>query len=236
MKKRTLLYTLLTLFASATLWATPFVTTTINSGQFAAGTQWYTMRLGESGAVLADNESAEFISIGRATTQYEDKDLWCFVGNDSDGYTIYNKQAGTSKVLASSSQMSALSGYGGTGGSTYPILYDKNNIPTGHIATWDFPTSNKIANVEGYYMQLHGTNYKVNNFGGIGKLSFWAEGADAGSTLQIALAEASLEVLASNGSFTASNSNKTWHSRWESSSVEGFTLGTGANNMTTSGD
>ena len=99
MKKRNLLTSLLTLFASATLWAAvPFVTTTVTNGQFAEGTSWYTLRLGEGGAVLADNENAEFISVGRATTQYEDKDLWCFTGNDTDGYTIYNKQAGASKA------------------------------------------------------------------------------------------------------------------------------------------
>ena len=236
MKKRKLLITLLTLFASATLWAAPFVTTTVTNGQFAEGTQWYTMRLGEGGAVLADNENAEFISVGRATTQYEDKDLWCFTGNDTDGYTIYNKQAGAGKVLGSSAEMKAISGYGGTGGGTYPILCSLSELPSGYVCAWDFISSDKIANVEGYYMQLHGTSYKANNFGGIGKLAFWAEGADAGSTLQIALAEGSLEVLVSNGSFTASNSNKTWHSRWESSVIEGFILSTGANNMTASGD
>lgn len=236
MKKRKLLITLLTLFASATLWAAPFVTTTVTNGQFAEGTQWYTMRLGEGGAILADNENAEFISVGRATTQYEDKDLWCFTGNDTDGYIIYNKQAGAGKVLGSSAEMKAISGYGGTGGGTYPILCSLSELPSGYVCAWDFISSDKIANVEGYYMQLHGTSYKVNNFGGIGKLAFWAEGADAGSTLQIALAEGSLEVLVSNGSFTASNSNKTWHSRWESSVIEGFSLSTGANNMTASGD
>ena len=236
MKKRKLPITLLTLFASATLWAVPFATTTVTNGQFAEGTQWYTMRLGEGGAILADNENAEFISVGRATTQYEDKDLWCFTGNDTDGYTIYNKQAGAGKILGSSAEMKAISGYGGTGGGTYPILYSISELPSGYVCAWDFVSSDKIANVEGYYMQLHGTSYKVNNFGGIGKLAFWAEGADAGSTLQIALAEGSLEVLVSNGTFTASNSNKTWHSKWESSVIEGFSLSTGANNMTASGD
>ena len=230
MKKRTLLSTLLTLFASATLWAAPFVTTTVTDGAFANGTSWYTLRLGNGGAVLADNEGAAYISVGRATTQYEAKDLWCFVGNDTDGYTIYNKQAGPSKVLASPSAMD------NQGGNTYPTLCDAATLPTGHIATWDFPSSDKIANVEGYYMQLHGTSHKVNNFGGNGKLAFWTGGADAGSTLQIALAETSLEVLASTGAFTASNSNKTWHSKWESSVISGFSLSTGANNMTTSGD
>ncbi len=236
MKKRKFPITLLTLFASATLWAAPFVTTTVTNGQFAEGTQWYTMRLGEGGAILADNENAEFISVGRATTQYEDKDLWCFTGNDADGYTIYNKQAGAGKVLGSSAEMKAISGYGGTGGGTYPILYSISELPSGYVCAWDFVSSDKIANVEGYYMQLHGTSYKVNNFGGIGKLAFWAEGADAGSTLQIALAETSLEVLVSKGTFTASNSNGTWHSKWESNVVSGFSLGTGANNMTPSGD
>ena len=44
------------------------------------------------------------------------------------------------------------------------------------------------------------------------------------------------DVLVSNGAFTQSNGNKTWHSKWESSVVEGFSLSTSANNMTTSGD
>ena len=122
------------------------------------------------------------------------------------------------------------------GANTYPILYDVATLPTSHVSKWDFLASDKISNVEGYFMQLHGTSYKVNNFGGNGKLAFWTEGADAGSTLQIALAEASLEILASNGSFTASNTAKNWHSKWESSVVSGFSLSTSANNMTTAGD
>ncbi|MBR3860191.1 MAG: exo-alpha-sialidase [Bacteroidaceae bacterium] len=226
MKKERLLTALLTFFATATLWATPFVTTTVTDGQFAAKTSWYTMRLGVGGAVLADNAGAAYISIGRATTQYEAKDLWCFVGNETSGYTIYNKQAGPGKVLASPSTMDA------QGANTYPVLCDVATLPAGHIAAWDFLASDKISNVEGYFMQLHGTTHKVNNFGGNGKLAFWTGGADAGSTLQIALAETSLQVLLSTGSFTASNANGTWHSKWESSQVEGFSISTGANNMT----
>ena len=44
-----------------------------------------------------------------------------------------------------------------------------------------------------------------------------------------------VEINSSNGQFTASNSAGTWHSRWESSVVSGFSLATSANNMTTSG-
>ena len=44
-----------------------------------------------------------------------------------------------------------------------------------------------------------------------------------------------VEINSSNGRFTASNEAGTWHSRWESSVVSGFSLATSANNMTTSG-
>ena len=44
-----------------------------------------------------------------------------------------------------------------------------------------------------------------------------------------------VEINSSNGQFTASNAAGTWHSRWESSVVSGFSLATSANNMTTSG-
>ena len=44
------------------------------------------------------------------------------------------------------------------------------------------------------------------------------------------------EILASKGTFTASNDNKTWHSRWESNELQGFSFSASANNMTTSGN
>lgn len=237
MRTKSLLLFFSGVLLSAFAWAqAPFKTTTVTDGAFAENTPWYTMRIGANGAILSDNNGAEYISVGSAVTEYEDADLWCFTGNDADGYTIYNKQAGPNKVLASSSQMKTLAGYGGTGGSTYPILYAVDAVPEGFISSWDFSSSTNIADVEGWYMRLHGTKYAVNNFGGIGKLAFWAEGADVGSTMVIELAETSLEIIVSEGEFTASNANKTWHATWESSIIDGFMIGTGANNMTSEGD
>ena len=214
----------------------PFKATTIENGEFAEGTTWYTMGIGEGAKLIKDNAGADHIALGVSTPKGNDDELWCFVGNDTDGYAVYNKQAGPDKVLASKTTMSAISGYGGTGGSTYPIMQDAANLPEGYVGRWDFATSNKIANVNGYFMRIHGTNYAVNDFGGIGKLAFWAEGADAGSTIVFTAAETSVEILASKGSFTASNANGTWHAKWESSELAGFSLSTSANNMTTSGD
>ena len=222
--------------ATAMFAQTPFKVTTIENGEFAEGTTWYTMGIGTGGKLIKDNAGADHIALGVSTPKGNDDELWCFVGNATDGYAVYNKQAGTTKVLASKTTMSAISGYGGTGGSTYPTMQDATNLPSGYVGRWDFAASNKIANVNGYFMRIHGTNYAVNDFGGIGKLAFWAEGADAGSTITLTAAEASVEILVSKGEFTASNANGDWHSKWESSELTGFSLSTNANNMTTSGD
>ena len=228
---------LLSLFAVASVWAqVPFKVTTIENGEFAEGTTWYTMGIGDGAKLIKDNGDAEFITLGSALVTGADEELWCFVGNEADGYAVYNKQAGATKVLASSTTMGSLAGYGGTGGSTYPTMQDASDLPEGYVGRWDFAASDKIADVDGYFMKIHGTNYAVNNFGGIGKLAFWAEGADAGSTIVFTAAETSTEIIASNGRFTASNANGTWHSKWESSVLAGFSLSANANNMTTSGD
>ena len=235
MKK--LLLSVLSLFIVTSMFAeVPFKVTTIENGEFAAGTTWYTMGIGVGLKLIKDNAGADHIALGVSTPKGNDDELWCFVGNETDGYAVYNKQAGPSKVLASKKTMSAISGYGGTGGSTYPIMQDAANLPDGYVGRWDFATSNKIANVNGFFMRIHGTNYAVNDFGGLGKLAFWAEGADAGSTIVVTAAETSVEILASNGQFTASNANGTWHSKWESNELAGFSLSANANNMTTSGN
>lgn len=228
---------MLSLFAVAAVSAqVPFKVTTIENGEFAPGTTWYTMAIGDAAKLIKDNEGADYIELTGSTLKGEDKELWCFVGNGTDGYAVYNKQAGTAKVLASKTTMSAISGYGGTGGSTYPTMQDAANLPAGYVGLWDFSASDKISGVDGYFMKIHGTNYAVNNFGGIGKLAFWAEGADAGSTIRITAAEMNVEILVSAGEFTASNANKSWHAKWESSVVDGLSLSTSANNMTAEGD
>lgn len=94
----------------------PFKVTTIENGEFAEGTTWYTMGIGEGAKLIKDNAGADHIALGVSTPKGNDDELWCFVGNATDGYAVYNKQAGTGKMLASKTTMSAIPGYGGTGG------------------------------------------------------------------------------------------------------------------------
>ena len=231
MKKHLSLLSLALMLCATLSAAVPFKVTTITDGAFAPSTQWYTMCLGEGKSVLSDNGTADFIAISGSTTSLEAQDLWCFVGNDTDGYRLYNKQAGPTKVLATSTTMGSLAGYGGTGGSTYPVMKEVTAIPEGWSDLWDFSASDKIADTEGYFLKIHGTNNAVNNFGGLGKLAFWAEGQDKNSTLVIEFAETIVEVKEGAGSWTASNSNGTWHSKWASNVLEGLTFSANANNM-----
>lgn len=211
----------------------PFRPTTIVDGQFAVGTVWYTMQIDAPQYIISDNAAAESISLQRTQTALEDADLWCFVGDKENGFRIYNKQAGPTKILASETEMKAVSGYGGTGGGTFPTMQDAESLPAGYVGAWDIRTSDKLADVDGYFLFLHGTNHAVNNFGDRGYLAFWVEGQDAGSTVSFSFAEATLEVNQANGTFIVSNPDKTWHATWESNHLPGFTLSTGANNMTT---
>ncbi len=235
MRKISRLLTLVLCACSAlAVWANvPFKTTTLVDGQFAVGTTWYTMQIGTSQHIISDNAGAEKITLQKVNTTLEAADLWCFVGDEANGYQIYNKQAGPGKVLASSTKMSAKPGYGGTGGTTYPTLQDVNALPQDYVGTWDIRTSDQLgADVEGYFVILHNTEYAMNNFGGVGDLSFWAEGMDAGSTVTFKFAETVIEINEANGKFTSSNAAKTWHAVWESNDLPGFTLSTGVNNMT----
>lgn len=218
-----------------------FVPTTITTdGQFAEKTMWYTMQIGTSQHLISDNEGADHISLGRIITELEAKDLWCFVGDDESGYRIYNKAAGTGKVLASSTTMGSVSGYGGTGGSTYPTLQDVNALPNGYVDRWDFRASDKLTleDTEGQFVSLHGTSYALNNFGGRGYLAFWAEGQDAGSTVAIRFAETTVPVVKGEGTMSeGAISSANYFALWTYNGTPQFTVSSGdKNNMLKAGE
>ena len=205
--------------------ALPFQTTTIVDGEFAKGTVWYTMQLGEAQTIIADNGTADHIALGRTTTELETADLWCFVGDKTNGFKIYNKNTGTAKVLASPAVE-------GNGGSTYPTLQDAASLPSGYTGAWDIEVSDKIADVEGYYLILHGTSSAVNNFSGNGKLAFWTGGRDAGSTITFTFAEADMEISNSKGVLSnMPGTSSTFYAAWTSNAAPALTLSVDANNM-----
>ncbi len=208
----------------------PFTTTTIEAGEFAPNTCWYTMAIGSSNLIISDNGSADYIALDRVRTELDDADLWCFVGDESNGFTIYNKQAGTGKVLSSPATMS-----GQNGGTAYVRLKNTADITSADRTSWSFSASTDLGkDVEAYYMNQTGTPAnKVNNRNN--RLAFWTAGADHGSSLVIQLAKATATVSMESGEFTAWNQSHTFASNWASSVIEGLTLNAGVNNMEANG-
>ena len=225
-------HTLTALLFAATLYAphalaadvSPFVPTTITTGhEFAENTVWYTLQIGENGFYISQPTSG-IINLRTAFSTFEDADLWCFVGNNTEGYRIYNKAEGTSKVLAAD-----LSKTGSAGGDAFVTLKDVNNLK-GFASLWTLSSSNQLSGKTSYFLQVKGRDeWKVNNRNG--KLAFWTTGKDHGSSLQIYSMGGTVEVSPTTGTFTSSDPKSSYKNLWRSQGATPLTLNVGANNM-----
>ncbi len=170
---------------------TRYAVTTISDNKFPAGTQWYTIQIGQQGYVLFNN-GTQTIPLNITTIDAEDaSQLWCFTGNEEAGYRIYNMQAGADKVLAAPTQM-----MGSTGSGSHPTMQPVGNLPSGYTDLWIFADSDDLGSndVSHAYMYEKGhVANKVNNRDN--QLAFWNGGADAGSTLRIFPAESDLTTF-----------------------------------------
>ena len=170
---------------------TRYTTTKVEDGNFADGTTWYTIQIGQQGYVLSNNGSASYISLSNTVLDLEDEaQLWCFTGNDVDGYKVYNMQAGADKVLASPIEM-----LGNTGNSSFPTLQPVAALPSGYTDLWNFENSSDLGSSDvshAYMYEMGYPSHKVNNRDN--RLAFWNGGADSGSTLQIYIAKTTTAV------------------------------------------
>ena len=216
MRKR-ILPLLLALCGTATAsWAdTPVKVTTVTNDAFAEGTHWYYLSIGTQGFRISDNRNNSFITLGGTRRSTADN-VWCFVGNETDGYMIYNMNAGTKKALAAPTEMK-----GQTGAESYAHLMPIEGLSSDYTNRWDIkaaPAANGVKN--GFYISEHGADAKTLNNRGR-KLAFWSTGKDGGSTIAITpfidetnVGEMTIDLTM--GTFTASNPNKTWHKTWTS--------------------
>ena len=189
-----------------------FDDTTIENGAFAQGTTWYTLQIGSNGFVIADNGTADHIALEEYVADCTDNaQLWAFVGDNTNGYKLYNKNTGTAKVLAAPTTMK-----GDTGAGSYPILVDAAAVPAGYTDTWLFTSSSDLG-VGDTYFYMYEKDYpsnKVNNRAN--KLAFWNGGEDAGSTLNIQIGQVEYSVSTMTGEWTVSNTAGTWAAGWKS--------------------
>ena len=170
---------------------TRYTVTTVEDGNFADGTTWYTIQIGQQGYVLSNNGNASYISLSNTVLDLDDEaQLWCFTGNDVDGYRLYNMEAGAQKVLASPVQM-----LGNTGSSSFPTMQPIDALPSGYTDLWNFENSTDLGSSDVAHAYMYEVGYpsnKVNNRDN--RLAFWNGGADSGSTLQIYFAKVTTAI------------------------------------------
>lgn len=145
---------------------------------------WHAVGLNTAPYYLHNTEGAESMALGQ-TEQAIDassdeafaNQLWCVTGNPFDGFKLYNKAAGAGKILSSGNPT-------GADATTYPILVDETAVPDGNNTTWDITPSTSISGVNGFYIARHGEASNRMNLRD-GKLAYWTDGADAGSTFRV---------------------------------------------------
>ena len=197
---------------------------------------YYTLCTPQRENRYAASNGANAEMTGNATVT--DAAKWKFIKRNDGKYNIVNKSNDTYISPASSNNTA---------------LRTQANEPT---SGWEL----KEAATQGLFIIVSGTVQFNQTNSGLGyKVYNWGDGSnttDTGCQYLITEVETvegeggngevtpptededvmSVEILASKGQFTASNSNGTWHSRWESNELVGFSFATSANNMTTSND
>lgn len=152
------------------------------SNSYAEVNQWYFVAIAASKHYLRYDEGDEYIPLNVSDiSNISDKNAyrWAFVGNPYTGFEIYNLKAGSGKILSSSAGLSD----GNTGGNTFPILTE-TPVPEGNMTHWDVTRSTSINGVNGFFLAHHGYgSHRMNQRSG--KLAYWTDGANAGSTFQV---------------------------------------------------
>lgn len=170
MKKFTFLLSLLLAFVGVTASAWGLKISDAPEGEnWAANTQWYLIRVALTDgyhpyAAYLNTESRndKGLLLKDVTVPTTDKGLWCIVGNDADGYKLYNKGEGTTKVL---------------GVGSWAKMYD---VTGSEDVTKSFDFANSTATANAKCVKFHGKtdgDYWWNNSDGNGAchLSYWKE-------------------------------------------------------------
>ena len=170
MKKFTFLLSLLLAFVGVTASAQGLKISDAPEGEnWAANTQWYLIRVALTDgyhpyAAYLNTESRndKGLLLKDVTVPTTDKGLWCIVGNDADGYKLYNKGEGTTKVL---------------GVGSWAKMYD---VTGSEDVTKSFDFANSTATENAKCVKFHGKtdgDYWWNNSDGNGAchLSYWKD-------------------------------------------------------------
>ena len=221
--KRILTFVALTLGFGTVSWA---------ESAWPTGITWETMQIAAAGYYISTDGTESKLELTSMTTSLEDTDLWYRAQNEDGSYCLYNKAAGPDMVLAASTVMT-----GKDGGSTFPRMVNKDNVPEGYVAEWTLTAAGNLNPEDGEecYVFEKGTTYALNNRDNV--LAFWSTSQDGGSSVVFRWAAKDFDVNSDTGTWTATNASGTWASAWDSTDNDpcGVQVTAGANNMTYTG-
>lgn len=157
---------------------------------FDANTHWFIMTLKGKfvTTTVTDDSSNLMVSSTNVADISTDAAWWCVVGDETNGYTFYNKAAGTKKVLGLQNltgNSEHLQTYGASRAQMYDATTTNSTALNGVGITFDFKT--KSTDTETcYYVCLKTTNRYLNDRNNY--LAYWENSGglgDAGSCVRL---------------------------------------------------
>lgn len=216
----------------------PVTATELIDGAFSPDATWYNLQITQNSFVIFDNGEEQIPlnveNSGEPNMQLESHQ-WCFVEQGDNKVKIYNRAAGTAKMLAAPLK--------GTG---YPRMMAPGNAD--YCYDWVVNTAAYVSNGTAINSAFNGKNPLyisladnenaiLNNLSGAGKLDFWTGGYDNNSVVVPVVAEATVYINLETGYLTRDgkvDTSNRWQSLWHSNGDFDVTFGTSRNNMTTS--
>ncbi len=119
--------------------------------------KWYTIKVGNGGYLSTKSTytSGIYLLLNNTSEDLSDNGLWTFIGNETDGYSFYNKAKGVNYVLGMSGNE--------TGGRAKMVPETNTSV----VTKFDMG-----ANGEGFWIKDHGSEHKYWNKRG-NYLAYW---------------------------------------------------------------
>ena len=144
----------------------PFHSFTFASAADLSQARWYTIKVGNGGYLSTKNgyTNGVYLLLSNTTEDTSDNGLWTFIGNDTDGYTFYNKARGEEFVLGMTGSESQ---------GRAKMVAENNNK---NVTKFDMGP-----NGAGFWIKDHGSDHKYWNKRG-DYLAYWDNAAGSDDT------------------------------------------------------
>lgn len=143
-------------------------------------TKWYYLTISSAKNPLYYNDDVAYIDATKSTKDINlsnaDAYSWAFIGNIETGFKLVNKLAGESMILSSPEEPTSDQGENGLARMVAADAVTGNT-------TWDITGSNGYIDENGFFIAYSGTGKRLNKQAG--KVCYWLNGADTGSTFLV---------------------------------------------------